>query len=107
MELFKEPTRYDAVVQLFDEKYPKIEKAKVIITDDGESVLVGARALYTDMTKEEDRIYVTSKQVGDYVVIFKNDPIHKLLDALNTVLNNVSDLVERGKQGRLNESDNL
>ena len=107
MDLFKEPIRYGAMVQLTEEKYPKIDKTEVIITDDGENVYVAAKSFYFDMSKEDNRIFVDRKQVGDYAIISKDEPIHKLLGALNTVLCNVSELLEKGKQGRLNESENL
>lgn len=107
MELFREPTRYSAKVQLFDDNYPKVDKAEVIITHDGKDVTVGVKASYINMTREKDCILACSNLVGDYEVLCEDEPIHKLFEALSTVLGNVSELVEKGKQGKLNEGDNL
>ena len=100
---FEEKSRYDALIQLVKKDFPELANAKVIITDDGDNVIIAAKAAFINVHKEENRIFANSEVVGHHCTVSKTEPITKFFDVLKEVLETVSAMVEDGKNGRLNK----
>ena len=105
-DFFKDPIRYEAVLQLTNGEFPELKRATVVITDNGDDALVGIKALYRKTGTKDGYIFASMEQVGDYCRVSKSCTVDEFFGRLKKVLENVSDMVERAEQGKYSQSEN-
>ena len=86
----------EAVFRLPKDKYPERKRTTIVITDEGDKVIVGVKALARVFEKAENGcINVTQEQWGEYSEIDRDAPVSKLLDTLNELFDKVPEIIER------------
>ena len=105
-ELFREPIRYDAVLQLTCGEFPELKRATVVITDNGDDALIGVKALYRKTGTKDGYIFASMEQVGDYCKVSKSCTVDEFFCSLKNVLERVSNMVERAEKGEYSQNEN-
>ena len=102
--LHENPVRYDAVLRLNNGEFPELERAIIVITDNGDDALIGVKALCHKTGTKDGRIFVSMEQVGDYCKISKRHTVDQFFDSLKKVLENVSNMVTRTEQAECSQN---
>lgn len=98
-DLFKQPLDYEAVVRLPEEDTVKLDRATVVLTDDGADVFIGVKALYRKMVTKEDRIYASMDIVGDYCKVNKDITVGEFFEKLKEKIACVAEMVKCAEKG--------
>ena len=104
--LTEKTSRYEAVFQLCKKEFPELNRATIVVTDTGDDVLIGVKALYRKTEKATDAILCSMDMVGDYCKISKTSTVDEFLGGLKEMLERVADMVERAEKGNLCPGEN-
>lgn len=99
MDIFKKPISYEATVQTRNDDLPELRDTKVIITKDGDGVIIAVKGVYRKCVRENDCFFAKVEQVGDFCKIDNTKTIAEAFDCLKLMLEGVSAMVEAGSKG--------
>lgn len=89
----KEPIRYAAVFRLNDE-FPELKRATIVISDTGDKVAIGVKAIGRVFESTDEGISVHEVQFGDACYVSKTEPISNLFENIKGLFESVSNLIK-------------
>ena len=91
-----ENIRVNAVFRLGKEDYPERERTTIVITDDGDEVLVGVKAI-TRVFERNDKGYtiIHDELHGDYCTLRKDMTLGCLFDSLKELFDKVPEIIDK------------
>lgn len=107
MDIFKKPVSYEATVQTRNDDLPDLKDTKVIITKDGDDVIIAVKGVYRKFTRDGDCFFAKAEQVGDYHKLDNTKTLAEAFDCLKRMLERVSAMVEAGSKGEPIEGDKI
>lgn len=95
-EEYREPFRCEAVFRLKEDDYPKRNCTTIVITDAGDKVHIGVKALTRVFERNEDgSIKVYEEQHGDICTVSKDAPLGCLFDSLKELFESVPETIDK------------
>lgn len=90
-----EINRISAVFNLRAENFPERKRTTVIITDDGENVHVGAKAITRVYGLDEaGNVTIQEEQRGDIRTLRRDAPISCIFDSLKELFDEIPEIVD-------------
>lgn len=90
----------NAIFRLGKEEYPERKRTTIIISDEGDKVYVGVKAIAHVFKKKDDgNMDVTMEQYGDVIGIDQNAPISSFFNTLKELFDNVPEIVDGNNTG--------
>lgn len=91
-----EKIRINAVFLLGNEDYPERKRTTIVITDDGDDVHVGVKAIARVYEKNDaGGFMVHDEQRGNYCTLRKDSPIGCIFDTLKDLFDKVPEIIDR------------
>lgn len=96
MGLTMEKIKINALFRLGKDDYPERKRTTIVITDDGDDVIVGVKAI-SRVYENDDKGYLTvrEEQCGDICAIRKDAPIGCLFDSLKFLFDKVPEIIDK------------
>ena len=92
-EAVSEPVRHSAVF-LLNNEYPELKRATIVISDTGDNVTIGVKAVGRVFENTDEGISVHERQFGDVCIVSKTEPISNLFENIKGLFISVSDLIK-------------
>ena len=90
------PMNCEAVFRLGREDYPERKRTTIVITDGGDDVHVGVKAIARVFEGGEGGSFaVHEEQYGDICTLHKDAPLGCLFDSLKELFDNVPEIIDR------------
>lgn len=91
-----EDIKINAVFQLGKEDYPERKRTTIVITDKGEEVCVGVKAIARVFElNDEGNIIIHEEQCGDLRTLRKDSPLGCLFDSLKELFDMVPEIIDK------------
>ena len=92
--------KINAVIRLGDEYCSERNRTTIVITDEGDKVLVGVKAIAHVFEKNDyGTLNVHEEQHGDLIAIDRDASISKIFDTLREMLDAVPEIIDRTNNG--------
>ena len=88
-----EPVRYAAIFRLGKKDYPELKRATIVITDEGDKVIIGVKAVGRVFKKTDGGISVREEQFGDLCCVSKSEPVSNFFDIIKGLFGSISELI--------------
>lgn len=86
----------NAMFRLSKENYPERKRTTIVITDDGDDVHVGVKAIARVFElNDEGNLNVHEEQWGDIRTLHKDVPLGCLFDSLKELFDTVPEIIDR------------
>ena len=96
---YKQPIRYEAVIQDSSEELPNMKRATIVLTNDADKIFVGVKAVGRIYERlDNGGLKVHEEYFGDYTTVNKSEPISKIFDALKQMFENTEKLIEEANK---------
>ena len=91
-----EKIRVNAVFRMGKEDCPERKRTTIVITDDGDDVLVGVKAI-SHVYENDDKGYLTvhDEQYGELCTLCKDAPLGCLFDSLKELFDKVPEIIDK------------
>ena len=91
-----EHNNINAVIRLGNEDYPERKRTAIVITDEGDNVYVGVKAIARVYERnDEGNISIHEEQWGEISALHKDAPIGCLFDSLKELFDKVPEIIDR------------
>ena len=96
MGLTMESINLNALFRLGKDDYPERKRTTIIVTDDGDNVRIGVKAIARVYEKDAGgNLNVHEEQYGSLCTMHKDAPIGYLFDSLKELFDEVPEIVDR------------
>lgn len=91
-----ETEKIEALFMLDENIYGKRKRTTIVITEDGDEVVVGVKALCRVFAKNEEGSFnISQQQYGDFVNLNKSAPISCLFEKLKELFDSIPEIIEQ------------
>lgn len=95
MGLTMEWIKLNALFRLGKDDYPERKRTTIVVTDNGDDVIVGVKAISRVYENDDKGLTVHEEQWGDICTIRKDAPLGCLFDSLKELFDKVPEIIDK------------
>jgi hypothetical protein len=94
---YNETMRVESVFQLSKNEYPERKRTTIVITDDGDQIIVGVKAVVRVYERSEGSAVVSvhQEQYGDYLRLQREDTLDGLFSCIKKLFDEIPEVIEK------------
>lgn len=93
----------NCVFRLPEEKYPELQDASIIISEEGDQVYIGVKCMGRIASVENGFVTVRPMQFGDVGHVSKSATVEELFEVLNSTFKSVQQLINQSTRGTVED----
>lgn len=93
---YNETMRVESVFQLSKNEYPERKRTTIVITDDGDQIIVGVKAVARVYERSEGgAVSIHQEQYGDYLRLKREDTMDSLFSCIKKLFDEIPEVIEK------------
>ena len=91
-----ETMRVESVFRLSNKEYPERKRTTIVITDEGDQITVGVKAVVRIYEAMDDgAISVSQAQYGDYLRLKRTDTLDNLFSCIKKLFGEIPEIIDK------------
>ena len=93
---YNETMRVESVFQLSKNEYPERKRTTIVITDDGDQIIVGVKVVARVYERlEGGEVSIHQEQYGDYLRLKREDTMDSLFSCIKKLFDEIPEVIEK------------